>query len=144
MESPDDLIPPAEPAAPAGCRLVSMIADDGREPPTSTTDAEATGSWSAASSPWHPALLARAADLPRFEDVALPTDPEAGEIRLVAAGQMNRLPVGYYERARAAGVPIVEATADAEATSVNGRSASRIGSRPSGAVAGSRRQKSRT
>lgn len=117
MEAPDDLVPPPADLAPeAGLRFVSMIADDGREPPASTTDAEALGAWSAASCPWHPALLARAADLPRFEDVALPTDPEAGEVRLVAAGQLRHLPAGYRDRAEAAGVPLIEATADRAAT----------------------------
>ena len=97
---------------PAGVRIVSLIADDGREPPGSTTDADATGAWAAASAPWHPALLAVAADLPRFEDVALPTDPEPGEIRLVAHGQMGRLPAGYRDQAQAAGVPILEVVPD--------------------------------
>ena len=105
--SPPDLTTP-----PAGVRIVSLIADDGREPPAATTDADATGAWAAASVPWHPALLAVAAELPRFEDVALPTDPEPGEIRLVARGQMGRLPAGYRDRATAAGVPVFEVQAD--------------------------------
>ena len=117
MESPDDLVSPPAAAPPAaGIRIVAMIADDGREPPPATTEAEALGTWSAASSPWHPALLALAADLPRFEDVALPTDPEPGEIRVVAAGQLGHLPDHYRDLARAAGVPIIEATPDRLAT----------------------------
>ena len=103
---------PDDPTPPVGVRFVSMIADDGREPPGSTTDAEATGAWAAASIPWHPALLASATDLPRFEDVALPTDPEPGEIRLVATGQAARLPAGFRVGAAAAGVPIVEVDPD--------------------------------
>jgi len=118
MELTDDLVAALEDSTPEppGLRFVSMIADDGREPPSALTDLEASGSWSAASSPWHPALLALAADLPRFEDVALPTDPEPGEVRLVAAGQLGHLPLGYRDRAQSAGVPIVEATPDRLAT----------------------------
>ncbi len=118
MELTDDLVPPLDdsPPEPPGYRFVSMIADDGREPPSTTTDLDATGSWSAATCPWHPALLAIAADLPRFEDVALPTDPEPGEVRLVAGGQLGRLPANFRTLAEAAGVPIIEATADRLAT----------------------------
>ncbi len=118
MDSPADQPHPtvADPAVPVGFRFVSLIADDGREPPAATTDAEATGAWAAASVPWHPALLAIAADLPRFEDVALPTDPEPGEVRLVAAGQFSRLPANYRDLAHAAGVPILEVQADRRAT----------------------------
>ena len=109
MDSTTDPTPaPDLTTPPAGVRIVSLIADDGREPPGTTTDADASGAWAAASVPWHPALLAIAADLPRFEDVALPTDPEAGEIRLVATGQMGRLPAGYRDQALTAGVPILE------------------------------------
>jgi len=118
MESPDDLIAPPDenPTATPGFRFVSLIADDGREPPSATTDLEALGAWSAASCPWHPSLLANAAELPRFEDVALPTDPESGEVRVVATGQLGRLPAGYRDLALAAGVPIIEAGADRLAT----------------------------
>ena len=117
MEAPaDPTAPPEAPAPPAGPRLVAMIADDGREPPAGTTDADALGAWSAASCPWHPALLAVAADLPRFEDAALPTAPEPGEVRLVADGQLRHLPADFRAKAEAAGVPLVEATADRAAT----------------------------
>ncbi len=118
MELTDDLVPPLDesPSEPPGYRFVSMIADDGREPPSNTTDLDASESWSTATCPWHPALLALAAEFPRFEDVALPTDPEPGEIRLVASGQLGRLPSTFRDLAEAAGVPIVEATPDRIAT----------------------------
>ncbi len=115
MDSPDapDLGPAEEPpAALAPFRIVSLIPDDGREPPANLTDADASAAWAAASIPWHPALLGLADDLPRFEDVALPTDPEAGEVRLIATGHLDRLPPDYRARAEAAGVPLVEADAD--------------------------------
>ena len=61
-------------------------------------------------------MLALADDLPRLEDVDDPSDPQAGEVRLVAAGRLGRLPPGHRERAEAAGVPIIEASDDRLAT----------------------------
>ncbi len=107
---------PDSPRPPAPFRIVSLIPDDGREPPANLLDADASAAWAAASIPWHPALLALADDLPRFEDVALPTDPEAGEVRLIATGHLDRLPPDYRGRAEAAGVPLVEAQGDRVAT----------------------------
>ena len=106
--------PPAPPLSPF--RVVSLIPDDGREPPVNLVDRDASAAWCAATIPWHPALLAIADDLPRFEDVALPTDPEAGEVRLVAAGHLDRLPQEYRDRAEEAGVPLIEASDDRIAT----------------------------
>ncbi len=118
MESPDVAPPePLEPpAAAVPFRIVSLIPDDGREPPANLNDRDASAAWCAASIPWHPALLAIADDLPRFEDVALPTDPVAGEVRLIAAGHLDRLPQEYRDRASAAGVRLVEASDDRIAT----------------------------
>jgi len=107
--------PTEAPALPA-FRIVSLIPDDGREPPPNLSDRDASAAWGAASIPWHPALLSIADDLPRFEDVALPTDPEPGEVRLIAAGFLDRLPEDYAARAEAAGVPVIEATDDRLAT----------------------------
>ncbi len=116
-EPPDADQPPDPPAPPVvAFRLVSLIPDDGREPPATVSDRDASAAWAAASIPWHPALLALADDLPRFEDVALPTDPEAGEVRLVAPGHLDRLPSEYRGRAEAAGVPVIEASDDRLAT----------------------------
>jgi len=118
MDSPEAPEPAPEVAAlplPA-FRIVSLIPDDGREPPPNLSDRDASAAWGTATIPWHPALLGLADDLPRFEDVALPTDPEAGEVRLVSAGFLDRLPEDYRARAEAAGVPLIEATDDRLAT----------------------------
>jgi len=106
--------PDPEPTAPF--RVVSLLFDDGKEPPPGLTDRDASAAWCAATAPWHPALLARADDVPGLEDVAAPSDPRAGEVRLVALGRLDRLPPGYRERAEEAGVPIVEASEDRLAT----------------------------
>jgi alpha-mannosidase len=107
-------VPVTEPGVPF--RIISLIPNDGKEPPPSLTDREASAAWSAATAPWHPALLARADDLPRLEDLAFPADPQAGDCYLVAAGGLGSLPEDFRDRAEAAGVPIVEASEDREKT----------------------------
>ncbi len=114
--TPHELVgePTPEPTVPF--RIVSLIPNDGKEPPASLTDREASAAWSAATTPWHPALLALVDDLPRLEDLAFPSDPQAGDLLLVAAGQLFRLADETKQRAEAIGVPIVEAGEDRDET----------------------------
>lgn len=99
--------------APGGrVRFVTLVTDDGREPGSGLSEGEAAAIWAAVSAPWHPALLARAEGLPRVEDVAFPTPPEAGEVRVVAAAHAARLPSGYRAQAEDAGVRVVEVEGD--------------------------------
>ena len=104
------------PEPPVPFRIISLLADDGKEPPAGMTDREASAAWVAATAPWHPALLAQSDDLPRLEDVASPTDPQAGDLLLVAAGLLWKLSEETRQRAEAEGVPIVEAGDDRLAT----------------------------
>jgi alpha-mannosidase len=97
-------------------RIISLLANDGKEPPPTLTDREASAAWVAATAPWHPALLAQADDLPRFEDIAIPPDPQAGDLFLVASGLLSGLDKETIQRAEAAGVPIVQASDDRVAT----------------------------
>jgi alpha-mannosidase len=115
METPDGS-DPAPPEPTVGFRVVSLLHDDGKEPASGLTDGDASAAWCAATAPWHPALLAQADEVPGLEDVAAPSDPRPGEVRLVAAGRLDRLPPGYRDRAEAVGVPIVEASEDRLAT----------------------------
>jgi alpha-mannosidase len=105
-----DEAPPPEPTVPF--RIISLLADDGKEPPAGMTDRKASAAWCVATGPWHPALLALADALPRLEDIASPSDPQPGDLLLVAGGQRWRLPEETRRRAEAAGVPIVEASDD--------------------------------
>ena len=109
-----DEAPAPEPVVPF--RIVSLLANDGKEPPAGMTDREASAAWVAATAPWHPALLAQADDLPRLEDVATPSDPQAGDLIVVAAGLLSRLSEETRRRAEAAGVAIIEASEDRIAT----------------------------
>ena len=104
------------PAPSVPFRVISLLANDGKEPPADMTDPEASAAWVAATAPWHPALLARVDDLPRLEDVASPSDPQAGDLFLVAAGLSAALPEEVRRKAEAAGVPIIQATGDRIAT----------------------------
>src|SRR4051794_23840353 len=80
METPEETgTSPREASAPF--RVISLLADDGKEPPPSVTDREASAAWCAATAPWHPAILGQADEVPRLEDVAAPSDPVAGEVR---------------------------------------------------------------
>ena len=104
---------PVEPSTPPliPFRIISLIPNDGKEPPASLTDHQATAAWSAASSPWHPALMSLADDLPRLEDLAYPPDPNLGDLFLVA-GQVVDLSAEVRDLAAKASVPIVEGVAD--------------------------------
>src|SRR5262245_8046961 len=50
-------------------RLVSLIPNDGQEPSFDVAAERAEAVWATVSAPWHPALLAECAELPRIEDV---------------------------------------------------------------------------
>jgi alpha-mannosidase len=102
--------PAPEPAIPF--RIISLIPNDGKEPPANLTDCEASAAWSASTAPWHPALLALADDLPRLEDLAFPSDPQPGDLFLVAAGQGHKVTDETRQRADAEGVAIIEASED--------------------------------
>ena len=88
-------------------RFVVLIDGDGHEPPPEMTDAAASLAWAAASIPWHPALLAASDGLPRLEELAFPSDPIAGEVRVVA-GSLGQLAPAYRDQAEEAGVPLIE------------------------------------
>jgi alpha-mannosidase len=105
-----DGAPVPEPVVPF--RIISLIPDDGKEPSSTLTDREASAAWSAASIPWHPALLALADDLPRLENLAFPSDPQPGDLFVVPQGKMFQLSEETRQRAEALGVPIVETGAD--------------------------------
>ncbi len=100
------------PAPAVPFRIISLLSRDGQEPPPGLTDGEASAAWSAASAPWHPALLAQADDLPRLADLTAPPDPQPGDLFLIASGLLASLPGETKDRAEAAGVPIVEGSED--------------------------------
>jgi alpha-mannosidase len=100
---------PANAEAAERRRVVTLIPREGQEPPADLSETEAEAVWAAVSAPWHPAILGACAELPRVEDVAFPTPPEPGEVRVVAAGTIDRLPSGYRVQAEDAGIPIIEA-----------------------------------
>lgn len=112
--TPAEPTPPASEAAAPGGRwhLVSLVPNDAQEPPFNLDDARAEVIWSAISAPWHPALLADAADLPRIEDVDFPTHPDRDEIRVVVADAANRLPSGYETQAADIGAALIDGEAD--------------------------------
>ncbi len=87
---PDEASSPEPALAAPPFRIISLLAHDGKEPPSTMTDREASAAWVAATAPWHPALLALADDLPRLEDVETPPDPQAGDLFLVAARPARR------------------------------------------------------
>lgn len=106
--STGDVVPPAPPPDPDGWSVVSLIAHDSAEPPASFPEAQAEGSWAAVSAPWHPAVLAGLATLPRVEGVDAPSPPGPREVRIVAAGQGERLPSGYRTQAEDAGTLLID------------------------------------
>ena len=101
---------------PDGLTLVALIAHDGVEPPAGLSDDDARAAWVAVSSLWHPALLARAKALPGTESVGGPSPPGAGEVRLVAGNQSERLPSGYRTQAEDAGAVLLDGGGDRDAT----------------------------
>ncbi len=111
METPEGTaeVTPESDAPGVPFRVVSMLAGDGKEPPAGLTDLDADSAWCAATAPWHPSILALSDDLPRLEDVEMPSDPRPGEVRLIAAGRLGLLPAGYRELADSAGVALIEA-----------------------------------
>jgi alpha-mannosidase len=113
-ESEETTAPEVPPASPF--RIISLLANDGKEPPPGMTDREASAAWVAATAPWHPALLAQADDLPRLEDIAIPPDPQAGDLFLVAFGLLAGLDEETLQRAESLGVPIIQASEDRLAT----------------------------
>jgi alpha-mannosidase len=99
-----------------GLRPVAILPDAGREPALNLTEDDARAAWVAATSLWHPALLAKSEALPRIEDVDAPSTPEASDLRLLAAGASERLPSGYRTQTEDAGTPIVDGLGDRNLT----------------------------
>jgi len=112
---PDTVAPAAPGRDDGGWTFVSLIANDGQEPPSSLTERAALAAWSAISAPWHPSLLALADELPRIESIDSPSPPGPNEIRIVAGGDVNLLPSGYQTQAEDAGTIVIEAGADRDA-----------------------------
>src|SRR5262245_33677674 len=78
-----------------GWSLIALVPYDGVEPPATASEDLAQAVWCAVTAPWHPSLLARARELPRFEAIESPTPPGPREIRIIAGDQGSRLPSGY-------------------------------------------------
>ncbi|WP_165065954.1 polysaccharide deacetylase family protein [Paludisphaera rhizosphaerae] len=112
--------PPAEPPPPlpkrSGWRMTAQIPNAGREPSPGLTDAEAEASWCAVTAPWHPALLAKSAALPRIESVDAPSSPARDEVRIVVDGLMHRLPSGFAPQAADCGAVLIESGSDRDKT----------------------------
>ncbi|MGO9813355.1 MAG: hypothetical protein ACLP53_21635, partial [Isosphaeraceae bacterium] len=105
--------PEPEPLAPrSGWKLVALIPHDAKEPPAGLDDVLAQASWCAASALWHPSLLARAAALPTIEPVETPSAPAPKEIRVIAAGVLDRLPSGYRTQVEDAGAILLDSGTD--------------------------------
>ncbi|AGA30408.1 glycoside hydrolase family 38 N-terminal domain-containing protein [Singulisphaera acidiphila] len=117
MPSPESAEPQTEapsPPVPEGGHwsLIALVSHDGVEPPANLSESEALGIWCARSVLWHPALLAQTQMLPRIESIDAPTSPGPRELRVVAAGVLDRLPSGYQTQAEDAGAIVVEGGAD--------------------------------
>ncbi|HWE35353.1 MAG TPA: glycosyl hydrolase family 38 [Isosphaeraceae bacterium] len=93
-------------------RLVALLADAGREPAATLTDAVAAATWAVATAPWHPLVLSRLETLPSIEPVEAPSPPEPGIVRVLAAASAGRLPEEYRAQAERAGAELVEGEAD--------------------------------
>lgn len=76
------------------------------------SDAQALATWVAESAPWHPAILSRAKDVPRVEDVDYPATPGPGEAVVVAEGYGSRLPSGFRTNAEDIGAVVIDAETD--------------------------------
>ena len=96
----------------SGWKLVALIPYDAKEPPANLDDKLAQASWCAASALWHPSLLARAAELPILEPIETPSAPAPKEVRVVAAGALDRLPSGYRTQVEDAGAILLESGTD--------------------------------
>jgi alpha-mannosidase len=112
LPPPEPSPEPSEPLPTEGPVVVSLIAYDLVEPPASLADDVAIGSWVAVTAPWHPAVLAKLAQLPRIESVETASSPAAREVRVVAHGQADRLPAAARAQAEEAGVPLIDADTD--------------------------------
>jgi alpha-mannosidase len=94
--------------SPGRWRVITLLANDGQEPPPDLSDGDARSAWAAVSAPWHPAVLAASKALPAQEDAAFASSPAADEVRLVAAGARGRLPSGHDTGAADAGTILVD------------------------------------
>ena len=107
---------PTEPlnAAPSeeGWSLIAMLPYDGQEPPASVSEDMALAAWCAATAIWHPAILANARALPRFESIESPTSPSPREVRVIVEGTGDRLPSGYRVQAEDTGTTLIESGTD--------------------------------
>ncbi len=113
LQPQPELVPEPEPLAPrSGWKLVALIPHDGKEPPAGLDEVLAQASWCAASALWHPSLLARAAELPIIEPIETPSTPAPKEIRVLAAGTLDRLPSGYRTQVEDAGAILLESGTD--------------------------------
>jgi alpha-mannosidase len=110
-ESSPEPTEPVEPSRSGWC-MAALLAHDRAEPPSSFTDRDAQAAWAAVSALWHPALLAVSRELPAIEDVGFPSSPDREEIRVIAAGQGERLPSGYRVQAEDAGSTLIEGASD--------------------------------
>ncbi len=112
-EQQPDLVGQTEPLIPrSGWKLVTLIPHVAQEPPAGLDDVLAQAIWCAATALWHPSLLARAAELPTIESVEMPSAPAPKEIRVVAAGTLDRLPSGYRTQVADAGSILLESGTD--------------------------------
>ncbi len=114
-ESPDHPQPVSEPEVlppRSGWKLLALIPHDAKEPPVNVDDNLAQAAWCAATALWHPSLLARAMELPILEPVETPSPPGPKEIRVVAAGALDRLPSGYRTQVEDAGAVLLESSTD--------------------------------
>ncbi len=93
-------------------RLVSLVPFDGREPSASAGDALALETWAAVTAVWHPAILGCGLGLPEIESITAPSDPAAGEIRVIPRGAVEQLPSGHRTSVEDAGAILIEASSD--------------------------------
>jgi alpha-mannosidase len=92
--------------------LIALVPYGGQEPPQDVSDELAQSVWCAVSALWHPAILARAAVLPRVEPIESPSAAAARELRVVPSGSWDRLPSGYRTAAEDSGAVLIEAGSD--------------------------------
>jgi alpha-mannosidase len=102
----------ASESAREGWLLIALVPYHGQEPPPDASDELAQAVWCAVSALWHPAILARAAALPRIEPIESPSTAAARELRVIPSGSWDRLPSGYRTAAEDAGSILIEASTD--------------------------------